>query len=253
MPDIKAILEKLDSGDQTEVYKANLALFQYVHELGGSGKEEARAELAEKLATALTATKEQDENQRRRNAPPSHVHTVDTRNRLCRALSLLGGEAATDALAHCLKHFDCREMARWALDRLSGSASTELLIKAATEGIGEEFRVGAINALAHRRGGDVVTALRECSSDQHLEVRLAAAEALANQPDASLDVVILSAWGNGDTRAQKRIAKARIRLASTLADAGDTRAARKIYTSVLNGETDLAQKHAAELALAELA
>ena len=91
--------------------------------------------------------------------------------------------------------------------------------------------------------------MKKCIEDQSFEIRLAAAEALANQPDAANDALIEKAAGPGYGRMGKRAAKARLRLASNLRRAGDKDAAAKIYQAISTGKFDPAQKKAATAAL----
>jgi HEAT repeat protein len=151
------------------------------------------------------------------------------RGQVARALCEVGGDMEVPALKTALADFDAREMARWALNRMTCQAATDALIEAASKAVGTEFRVGAVNALATRSASAVLEALKQCAADADPEVRLAAAEALANHADASLDSIIAPVAAAGGPRAESRIARARIRLAAQLAKAGQKDAARGIY------------------------
>ena len=102
------------------------------------------------------------------------------RNEICRYLASIAGEAEVAAYAEALQDFEVREMARWALSRMTCAAATAALAKVATEGVGNEFRIGAINALGSKSGSVALAALKTCAADPTPEIRLAAAEALAN-------------------------------------------------------------------------
>src|SRR5262249_22797861 len=145
---------------------------------------------------------------------------------------------------------ETRESARWALDRVPTAAATAALV-AALDQVGPEFRVGVINALGKRRTPEVQTALHRQAADADEEVRLAAAEALANFAEASNDHAIVAA-GSGSPRSKARAQKARIRLAETLRVAGNKDAAVSIYRAVLADDADKPQKKAAQQALEQL-
>jgi HEAT repeat protein len=150
-----------------------------------------------------------------------------------------------------MQDFEVREMARWALTRMTSPAATAALVEAASAGIGNEFRIGAINWLADRSGSKVTETLRTCLSDPTPEIRLAAVEALANHADPQADAAIVQAAANYP-RAARRVVKARLRLAEKLVAANQQGAARQIYQAVASGKFDEAQKKAAAAALARL-
>ena len=86
-------------------------------------------------------------------------------------------------------------------------------------------------------------------------MRLAAAEALAQQPDTAGDALIVQTekdLGPTNPRVAKRMNVARLRLAATLAKAGQKDAARGIYQSLTSDGADEAQKKAAKSALEQL-
>ena len=149
------------------------------------------------------------------------------------------------ALKQSLADFESRELARFALDRMTCQAATDALAEAALEAVGAEFRVGVVNALGRRSGSGVVNALKKCATDADPHVRLAAAEALANHPDASADELLVAAGKQSGDRAALRMAKARIRLAEGLVRAGQQEAGKKIYQAVAQSDAEGPQKKAA--------
>ena len=84
------------------------------------------------------------------------------------------------------------------------------------------------------------------------EVQLAAAEGLANFPNAANDGAISAAAKAAGPRAKTRVDKARVRLAETLRNAGDKSAARRIYESIRAGDAAPPQKRAANIGLEAL-
>lgn len=241
-------IEKLGNPDQAQAYQARRALEELISLAGGPGQDK----LARALASELNAKREIKEGNKTRE---EIKYNAATRSTIARYLALVAGPEEVPALAEAMNDLDVRESARWALDRIQCAEATSALINAAVEGIGPEFRVGAINALGRRQGPEIAEALRKCAQDPYVEIRLTAAEALANHADPANDMAISeAASGEGvfAERAKARLAKARIRLAETLVRSGDKAAGKKIYEAVLSSHPDTAQKEAAELALTQI-
>lgn len=242
MPTIDDLAGQLGSNDQAAVFRAKRTLLEQAVAAGAPGKAAERRELAAKLAQTLTA--------KNGDAPK---YNVKARAELAQAIGAVASETEVPALKGTLNDFDARETARFALDRMTCQAATDALVEAALNAVGIEFRVGAINALGRRGGSQVVDVLKTCASDGDPEIRLAAAEALANQADASADRLLIEAAKHAGERGQFRSAKARVRLAAKLAAAGQKDSARRIFHSLAqNDATPAAQKKAAGIGLAQL-
>lgn len=241
-------IEKLGNPDQAQAYQARRALEELISLAGGPGQDK----LASALASELNGKKEQKDGDK-----VTHVikHNPATRSTIARYLALVAGPEEIPALVEAMKDLDVRESARWSLDRIQCPEATAALIQAAVEGIGPEYRIGAINSLGRRSGENVVAALKQCAKDPYVDIRLSAAEALANLPDASSDAAITeAASGEGvfADRARARLTKARVRLAETLARNGDKDSAKKIFEAIVSSNPDAAQKEAATIALAQI-
>ncbi len=252
MDSVEKLCKQL-SGDQPTAFKARRELALKAAAAGAPGKDAERNALAADLSRQLTATTETKNERGRTQRAPRYSSAV--RNDILRTLADVGGEAEVPALAEAMRDLDTREMARWALDRMTCPAATTALAEAARQGVGAEFRVGAINALGRRSGDQVVAALKECTALRDGQVRMAAVEALANQPEASSDAVLARMYARaakGNRRGAKRVGIARLRLAETLAAAGQKDAAAAIYKSMQSTATDEPQKKAAQAALAKL-
>lgn len=243
MPSVEELADQLNSGDQPTVYRAKRALSDMAAAAGTPGKAGERAELAAALAKAETVKNEKGD------APK---YSAKGRAEVARTLSLVAGDREVPALKQTLDDFDSREMARFALDRMRCQAATDALAGAALNAVGVEFRIGAINALARRTGSQIVDVLKACTGDRDPEIRLAAAEALANHIDATADPLIAEVGKQSGQRAALRATKARIRLAARLAEAGQKNAARVIYLAIAQSDAAEAQKKAAGIALALL-
>jgi HEAT repeat protein len=253
MATVEEICKQLGSDDQVEVYQARKALVELTSQLGAKGQDKQRAETARQLAAQLGAPKDPAQaRDSRGEATEGSQLSAKARNYVARCLASIGGEPEVAALKQAFDDFDVREMARWALARMTCQGATDALVEAATKGIGEEFRIGAINALGCRPGSSgAAGALKTCASEASPMVRMAAVEALANHPDPAHDAVIEGAL-RGQGRGARRVAKARLRLAANLAKAGEKDAARKIYEAISDGNYGEAQEKAATVGLAEL-
>jgi HEAT repeat protein len=252
MDTVAQISEQLGSSDQTAAFKARRALAVRAAAAGTPGKEAERTALAAELAGCLVAKADAGDDKKKE---PTARYSVAARNALCRALADVGGDAEVPALVQTLNDFDVREMARFALDRIPTAGATKALAEADDKLVGEEFRVGVTNALGKRRDAAAVEALKKATSDTSTEIRLAAAEGLALQPEASGDAAIVEVrkqLGPSSPRATKRMDIARLQLAATLAKAGQKDAARNIYQGLASDGADEAQKKAAKTALEHL-
>lgn len=240
---VDKIVEQLASGDQPAAYRARRALEQLTAAVGAPGAE-GRSEAAARLAEHLLATQEGNQNPR---------YTSEVRGVLARALGDIGGEAEVAPLKAALSDFDVRENARFALQRIPTDAATDALAEAALQAVGNEFRIGALAALATRSGSKAIDTLRTCAADEDRDVALTALEALANHADASNDALFSQAAETLGGRYRARLERARLRLAETLELAGQTDAARGIYQALVTGATDEAPRAAAQAALDRLA
>ena len=244
MPSVEELSNQLNSGDQPTVYRAKRQLAEMATAAGAPGKAGERAALAAALVKAETAKNDKGD---------AAKYSAKARGELARTLSEVGGDREVPGLAETLKDFDAREMARFALDRMTCQAASDALADAALNAVGIEFRIGAINALARRSGSQIVDVLKACAGDNDPEIRLAAAEALANHSDATADPLIAELAKHGGQRAALRATKARVRLAGRLAGAGQKEAAKKIYESIAKSDAAAAaQKKAATIGLAQL-
>ncbi|MGH7134387.1 MAG: HEAT repeat domain-containing protein [Pirellulales bacterium] len=244
MASVEELVGQLNSNDQPAVYRAKRALAEMAAAAGTPGKASERAQFAAALAKAENAKNEKGD---------AAKYSARARGELARTLSEVADDMEVPALKEALTDFDAREMARFALDRMSCQAATDALADAALNAVGVEFRIGAINALGRRDGSQVVDVLKACAGDNDAEIRLAAAEALANHPDASADPLIVEVGKQAGQRAGLRVTKARVRLASRLVAAGQKDAAKKIFQSIVRSDTaPPAQKKAAGIGLTQL-
>lgn len=252
MDTIQSLVEKLGGADQAQDYRAYRALWQIVADAGTPGKEAERTKIAQELALELNAENETTDGEGKKHKSIKYSPAV--RGRIAQLLACVAAESEVPALQQAMGNFDTREMARWALDRASCQPSSVALATAATDGVGPEFRVGAINALARRGGTEAIAALTKAAGDTDPEVRLAAIEGLGLIGTAESDNAVAAVLGDRSTdpRGWRRALKARLRLAETLAAAGDKDAAKKVFEAVLACNAEEPQADAARLGLSKL-
>jgi hypothetical protein len=249
MATIEELAKQLGSDDQVKMYQAKQEVLLLTAEAGAPGKDRQRSDMAAEMAKCLTTEKEEKDKKGKVSKVPEL--NVQGRSLVCRYLANVGDQSEVATLERAMQDFDVREMARWGLARMTCQAATDALVKAAASGIGDEFRVGAINALAGRSGSNVRETLVKCAASPSPEVRLAAIEALACDAEPANDAVMARAPGG--MRAGKRVAKARLRLAENLVAAGQKQAGRQIFQQIADGKYDPAQQKAAQAALKRMA
>ncbi|MBX3413052.1 MAG: HEAT repeat domain-containing protein [Pirellulales bacterium] len=252
METIQSLVEKLGGADPAQDFRAYYGLWQIVAAAGTPGNDAERSKVAQELAAELNAEKETTDGEGKKHKSVKYSPAV--RGRIAQLLACVAAESEVESLQKSLGDFETREMARWALDRTPCAPATAALSAAACDGVGPEFRVGAINALGRRGGAEAVAALTKASADPDAEVRLAAIEGLALIGDAAADNAVAAVMADraADPRAWRRALKARLRLAETLAAAGDKDGAKKVFQAVLACDADEPQSAAARLGLSKL-
>ena len=145
MDTVAQICEQLGLSDQPKAFQARRALGLKGAAAAAPGKEAERTALAAELAGCLVAKAEAKDDKNKKDAPPRYSEAA--RNEICRALADVGGDAEVPVLVQTLSDFNVREMARFALARITTSAATAALADAAQKSVGVEFRVGVVNAL----------------------------------------------------------------------------------------------------------
>ena len=243
-------LRKLDA-DATTSYQAYQALETAARQNTATDRAAQRGAMAAFLASELNATDPGGKTAEGKDKPPEARYSKRVRNRVAQLLGIVGDAAEVPALATAMQELELRESARCALDRNRSEAATDALIASLAE-IGPDFRVGVVGSLAKRAGEKVIRALQPLVDDEDTQVRLAALEAMAVLPEPQNEAAMLKLATSPCPCTRQAAAKARVRLAETLAKAGDKLSARRIWQAVRNSDADEPQKHAAERGLASL-
>jgi HEAT repeat protein len=187
------------------------------------GAEAERAACSKAIAAALTP----------RAGPLARVW-------LLRQLERIGREEAVPQVAAMLTdgNANVRESARRALQKNPAKDANAALQKALGSA-DTAWRAALLNALGQRRDPSNLNILVQACATDNDDVRMAALVGLANLADKSAAAPIVSAMAKGGPRAQRLAADCYLRLAETLAAAGDKAAALSLYKNMLSREGHL--------------
>jgi len=155
---------------------------------------------------------------------------------LIRELQVAGGDEAVKALGKMLADEDLCAYAASALVAIGDGAARQL--RGALSGAKGRCRVTIVQNLGVVRDSWSVRALRKCLTDPDVDVRLAAAWALARIGDAGSVNLILKAADVEPGWERIKATQACLVLAENLSAAGKLRDAMKIYTHLRDTRTD---------------
>ncbi len=156
---------------------------------------------------------------------------------LLRQLERIGREEAVHKeVAALLVDGDAtvRESARRALQK-NPAKEANAALQFALGSADTAWRVAVLNALGQRRDPSNLNLLLQEAASDNDDVRMAALVGLANLADKSAAATIASAMTKGGPRARRLAADCYLRLAETLAAAGDKAAALSLYKNMLAG------------------
>lgn len=243
--DVNALIKELRKPDGQENYKARVRLRNETARVGGKGQESERAEFAAALAKAVVESRPKREERQKYDRP---IAGTPMRSELLRSLCEIAGAAEVAVLAKVIDDFEVRDYVRRVISCVPGDEATNALAEMAVKGTGNEFRIGAINALGDRKTSAAMEALRNCAADPDPRIRLAAADALSNFGDPSVDPVIAQSFDPQRGWApHANAARTRLRLAANVAKAGNKPAADQIFRGVAASQPERFQVKAMEL------
>jgi len=242
--DFKQLVNDLKKPDGTENYKARVRLRNETARVGGKGHEAERTEFAAALAKEV-ADSQPKERRRIYDRPFSNT---PMRGELLRSLCEIATAAEIPNLMKAVDDFEVRDFIRRAIECIPGDEATSALAQMAVKEEGNEFRVGAINALGKRKTPAAMEALKTCAADPDPRIRLAAADALANIGDPSAQQVVAQSF---DVRRgwapHANAARTQLRLAANVAKSGNKPAADQIYRNIGAAQPERFQVKAAEI------
>ncbi len=176
--------------------------------------------------------------------------TLAAKDFCCRMLSIVGTEDAVPALSKLLSDQATFDMARYALDRISGPKAEAALLEALAAAKEAEPKAGLMTSLGVRKSQSAVPVLAKARNQGDSLTAQAAIEALAligtEQAAKSLQEAVVT-----DAVLKNRIHDALLQCAGVFSKAGNTQAAKGIYTDLYLGPADSVVKAAALIGLAQ--
>ena len=225
---VLGLIDMLVEPGQGDDVKPHYALHCLAVYVTGLEDDKARAELSQTLASEIGGDR------------PKGVQKY-----LVQELQVAGGPEAVAALGKALTDEALCEPAAQALVAIGDGAAEPL--RAALAKAQGKCRLTILQSLGALRDAASVSAFKEALADGDLDVRLAAAWALANVADpGSVDLLLEAAEAEGWERIQAT--DACLTLAENLVAAGKKAEAAKIYTHLQNTRTDPSERHVREAA-----
>jgi len=150
---------------------------------------------------------------------------------VCRKLSIIGTEQSVPVLAEMLTDEETSDMARYALERIPGSAVDEAL-RGALRGSRGKARIGIINSLGQRRDAGSVRALGRIMSRGNQETAMAAAAALGRIANERATEVLKEAKDSTSGKVQMVVLDSYLKCADKLVEDGKKTEALAIYNEL---------------------
>ena len=157
--------------------------------------------------------------------------TVACKKFVCKQLSFIGGENSLGTLSPMLTDAELSTMARYAIERIPGSAADQALCAALDRTTGE-MQVGIINSLGNRRVADATGALGGLVRDGEPPVAVAAAAALGKIGTKDAATALAQAPSDGPAEVREAVARAKLDCADQLLREGETKAAMGVFDAV---------------------
>ena len=209
MAELQELLDKVKAYDWGQSRVALTELSEIIKKAHGN-----KDELA-KIEKALLGVLESDAKQ----AGKQYV---------CRELSIIGTEQSVSTLAKMLADEETSDMARYALERIPGSAVDEALRGALRKSKGTA-RIGIINSLGQRRDKDAVRNLTRALGRPDEAVAMAAAAALGQIGGSEATTALAEAKDKATGKLQMVVLDAYLKCADQLVADGQKVQALAIY------------------------
>ncbi len=150
---------------------------------------------------------------------------------VCRELSIIGTGQSVSALSNMLIDEETSDMARYALERIPGTAVDEALRSALRKANGKP-KVGIINSLGQRRDRRAVRALSRLIDNSDKMVAIAAAAALGQIADSRATKALADAKDKTSGKLQMVVLDSYLRCADQLVTDGQKAQAMAIYNEL---------------------
>ncbi len=147
---------------------------------------------------------------------------------VCRELSIIGTEQSVPALAKMLVDEETSDMARYALERIPGSAVDDALRGSLRKARGN-VRIGIINSLGQRRDKKAVRNLSRILGRPNQETAIAAAAALGRIADSKATEALAEAKNKAEGKLLSAVLDAYLKCADKLVADGNKIKAMAIY------------------------
>jgi HEAT repeat protein len=147
---------------------------------------------------------------------------------VCRQLSIIGTEQSVPTLAKMLTGEETSDMARYALERIPGSAVDEALRGALRKARGNA-RIGIINSLGQRRDEGSVKVLSRILGRKNQQAAIAAAAALGQIADSQAAAALAEAKNKAEGKLLLVVLDAYLKCADKLVADGNKIKAMGIY------------------------
>lgn len=149
----------------------------------------------------------------------------------CRQLSLIGTDASVATLGKMLTGENTSDMARYALERISGRAAGGVLLAALPKAKGKA-KIGIVNSLGQRGEANASPALGKLLGDSDETLAAAAAAALGEIADKTACAALGKASKTAKGKVQLRVLDAYLKCADAMVKSGNKTQARAIYMSL---------------------
>ncbi len=154
---------------------------------------------------------------------------------ICRQLSIIGTEKSVPVLGKMLTGEETSDMARYALERIPGSA-VDAALRAALSKTSGKTKVGIINSLGHRRDERAVGSLSSLVSSSDSMVADAAAAALGRIANSQATAALAKAKDGATGRVRMTVLDAYLKCADRLLGEGRKTQAIAIYDELTKKE-----------------
>ncbi len=170
--------------------------------------------------------------------------TLAAKQFICKELSVVGTEASVPVLSKMLADEKTSDMARYALERISGAKVDEALLKALGKANGK-IKIGIINTLGERREKSAVKSLAKLVLDKDPTIATATAAALGKIACPMAAETLSNARTKVAGAVKTTVLDAYLMCADQLAKKGEKSAAAAIYQNVFETEKELPIRSAA--------
>ncbi len=163
---------------------------------------------------------------------------------VCRHLREIGTSLSVPALKRLLLNEETSDLARYALEKIQGTAADSALIQGLSQTEGK-VKIGIISSLGQRKTQKAVPALEKLLYDPDPSMALAAAVALGNIATSDASTTLSNALGKTSGVLQSQIGSSLLKSGEQHLVSGDRKTAIKLFNRVLSSKLPLPIQQAA--------